>query len=313
MGILAALTVVNVAQLGADPATDAAEVGVAATTEVAAGFTLASVGTMAIEGAFVGLSSDVVAQLGADVLDHLDPQFDQTGDHATSWFNPQEAVLSGLAGGAGGVLLGGSGLLFRGGAAPAIAGDDAGLIGDTPAVGARSPAATPAPRVFDASDTGQPVPSRLDPTTNTSPDLKGANGDPNPGPKNCSACVKAVDARMTGDPHASAGPMRSGVSFSDIENEWGGPVAQKGWSAIQTDMTQAGSGARGVMVLTEPNGAHIVNVVNDNGTVRILDGQIPKSAAGLSDYVKGTNFAGPNTQTYFRLTYSPPPPPTPTP
>ncbi|HEX6539684.1 MAG TPA: WXG100 family type VII secretion target, partial [Candidatus Dormibacteraeota bacterium] len=35
MGILAALTVVNVAQLGADPATDAAEVGVAATTEVA--------------------------------------------------------------------------------------------------------------------------------------------------------------------------------------------------------------------------------------------------------------------------------------
>ena len=111
MGILAALTVVNVAQLGADPATDAAEVGVAATTEVAAGFTLASVGTMAIEGAFVGLSSDVVAQLGADVLDHLDPAFDQTGDHATSWFNPQEAALSAVVGGGSGVFLGGGAAL----------------------------------------------------------------------------------------------------------------------------------------------------------------------------------------------------------
>ena len=294
MGIMAALTVVNAVQLGADPATDAAE--------VATGVTLATVGTMTIQGAFIGLSSGVIAQLGADVLDHLDSQFDQTGDHATSWFNPDQALLSGLEGGAGGALLGGTGLLFRGGSAPAIAADEGDLAGGTPEL-------SPAPKIFDASDTGSPVPSRFEPTTNASPDLSTVNGDPNPAPQNCSACVKAVDARMTGDPQATAGPMKSGVSFADIESEWGGPVAQRGWSSIQTDMTQAGSGSRGVMILTSPTGAHIVNVVNDNGVVRILDGQIGKSTDGFSDYVQGTNFAGPNTQTYFRLTYSPPPPP----
>lgn len=139
MGIMAALTVVNAAQLGADPATDAAEVGVAATTEVAAGFSLASVATLAIDGAFTGLSSDVIAQLGADALDHLDARFDQTGDHVTSWFNPQEAALSGVEGGAGGLLLGTAELLFRGGAAPAIAGDTPAIASDAPPAWGRRP------------------------------------------------------------------------------------------------------------------------------------------------------------------------------
>ena len=104
MAILAAMTVVNAAQLGADPATNAAEVGVAAGTAAGTAFTLADIGTMGVEGAFVGFGSDVVSQLGADLLDRLDPSFDTTGDHTVALFNPAEAVLSGVAGAGSGVL-----------------------------------------------------------------------------------------------------------------------------------------------------------------------------------------------------------------
>lgn len=294
MGIMAALTVVNAAQLGADPATDAAEVGVAATTEVAAGFSLAGVATLAIDGAFTGLSSDVIAQLGADVLDHLDPQFDRTGDHVTSWFNPQEAVVSGLEGGAGGLLLGTAGLLFRDGAPPAIA-------GDAPAITSDTPAAAGPPKVFDASDIGTPVPSRLKPTTDTAPNISDVNTDTAPQPNNCSACTKAVDARMTGDSQASAGHMDTGISLQTAEQEWGGTLDTKAWPEIQQDLTDAGNGARGVMTLQAPGGGHIVNVVNDNGTIRIVDGQVGQSYSAMSDYVRGTIFQGPTTVTRFLL------------
>ena len=113
MGIMAALTIVNAVQLGADPATDAAEVGVAAGTAVGASLTLASVGTMVLDGAVIGFTSDVVSQLGADVLDRLDPHFDQTGDHVVSLFNPEEAALSGIQGAVGGALTAGGAWAFR--------------------------------------------------------------------------------------------------------------------------------------------------------------------------------------------------------
>lgn len=125
MEILVALTVLNAAQLGADPATNAAEVGVAAGTAVGTAFTLADVGTMAIESAFIGFGSDVVSQFGADLLDRMDPQFDTTGDHAVALFNPEEAVLSGVVGAGSGVLFAAGGrafseLLSRGSKPPAI-------------------------------------------------------------------------------------------------------------------------------------------------------------------------------------------------
>ena len=109
LGIMAALTVVNAVQLGADPATDAAEVGVATGTAVGTSFALSSLGTMVIEGAAFGFSSDVVSQLGADLLDRLNPEFDRTGDHAVSLFDYRQAAVStfdsavsfGVAGAAG--------------------------------------------------------------------------------------------------------------------------------------------------------------------------------------------------------------------
>lgn len=125
MAILAAMTVVNAAQLGADAATDAAEVGVAAGTAVATSFTLADIGTIAIESAFTGFGTDVVSQFGADLLDRIDPHFDRTGDHAVALFNPGEAALSAVSGAGTGVLFAAGGrafsaLLSRGSKPPAI-------------------------------------------------------------------------------------------------------------------------------------------------------------------------------------------------
>lgn len=94
--LTAALTVANVAQLGLDPATDAAEVG------------LLSVGTMAFrEGAIAGFS-DLVGQGGADLWDRLDSGFDHTGDHAVGLLDPVELIVATASGAIGGVALAGT-------------------------------------------------------------------------------------------------------------------------------------------------------------------------------------------------------------
>jgi uncharacterized protein YukE len=98
LGLMAALTIVNVAQLGADPVTDAAEVGVGAGMEVAAGLSLSGLGDLALSGAMAGLEFDTISQLGADLLDRTDPQFDQTGDGVVPLFDPQEAAESAIYG-----------------------------------------------------------------------------------------------------------------------------------------------------------------------------------------------------------------------
>jgi uncharacterized protein YukE len=98
LGVMAALTIVNVAQLGADPVTDAAEVGVGAGMEIAADLSLSGLGDLALSGAMAGFEFDTISQLGADLLDHTDPQFNQTGDDAVPLFDPQEAAQSALYG-----------------------------------------------------------------------------------------------------------------------------------------------------------------------------------------------------------------------
>ncbi|MBV8527241.1 MAG: WXG100 family type VII secretion target [Candidatus Dormibacteraeota bacterium] len=98
LGIMGALLVVDVAQLGLDPLTDAAAVGIGAATAVGVPFIVAEVGTFALEGALVNFASDVVSQLGADAWDHLDGEFDHSGDHAVPFFDGQEAETSALQG-----------------------------------------------------------------------------------------------------------------------------------------------------------------------------------------------------------------------
>jgi len=96
LGLMAALTVLNAAQGGADPATDAAEVAAGAGLEVTAGVSLAGLGELALGGALSGFGSDVLSQLGADLLDRTDPDFDQTGDDVVPVFDASEATSSAL-------------------------------------------------------------------------------------------------------------------------------------------------------------------------------------------------------------------------
>ena len=98
LGLMAALTVLNAAQLGGDGVTDAAEVAIAAGGGIGADLTLSGLGGLALGGAAAGFGSDVLSQLGADVLDGTDPSFNQTGDDVVSAFDPGEAASSALQG-----------------------------------------------------------------------------------------------------------------------------------------------------------------------------------------------------------------------
>lgn len=107
MAVLTAMTVVNVAQGGADPATDAAEVGMVAADSVSMGFDLVDVGTLAFKGAFAGFTSDLAGQAGADIWDHFfESGFDGSGDHAVGLLDPAEVVVSTGAGGASQAVVG---------------------------------------------------------------------------------------------------------------------------------------------------------------------------------------------------------------
>ena len=112
--MLTAMTAVNVAQGGLDPATDAAEVGMAAADTVSFGFDLANLGTLAFKGAVAGFGSGLAGQTGADIWDHFfEKGFDQSGDHAVGLFDAGELTVSTVAGGVGGTAIGAGVQLLR--------------------------------------------------------------------------------------------------------------------------------------------------------------------------------------------------------
>jgi len=98
LGLMAALSVLNAAQGGADPVTDAAEVAAGEGLEVATGISLAGLGELALGGAVSGFGSDALSQFGADLLDRCDPAFDRTGDDVVPVFDVGEAASSALNG-----------------------------------------------------------------------------------------------------------------------------------------------------------------------------------------------------------------------
>ncbi|MBV8195178.1 MAG: WXG100 family type VII secretion target [Candidatus Dormibacteraeota bacterium] len=120
LGVMAVLTIVNVAQLGLDPVTDAAEVGAGAVVDVAASMDVALPAAFvtgieaAFSGAIIGFTSDVVAQLGADVWNRLDSQFDQTGNDGVPLFDPTQLALSTAGGALSFGLVGAGGSTFSG-------------------------------------------------------------------------------------------------------------------------------------------------------------------------------------------------------
>ena len=109
--------------------------------------------------------------------------------------------------------------------------------------------------------------------------IRGVN--PTAAMENCVACSIATDATLGGSP-ASAIP---GGPFSVVESvttyrPGAVGIPANGVGGIQTMMTNAGPGARGIVWGTRGTApGHVFNVVNQGGTIRFLDGQIGGAAA----------------------------------
>jgi hypothetical protein len=105
---------------------------------------------------------------------------------------------------------------------------------------------------------------------------------------NCVNCVVAVDAILSGRP-ASALP--GGQQYiSELAKALGGTQFTRvsGQTAIESQLLAAGHGARGVVYGNNGTGTlgHVFNAVNQNGTIRFLDGQTGGAASfsGFKDW-----------------------------
>jgi filamentous hemagglutinin len=99
--------------------------------------------------------------------------------------------------------------------------------------------------------------------------------------QNCVNCTVATDATLAGNP-AVALPSNGPVSISVLESQYGGRFGSAiSAHSIEQEMLKAGDGARGIIFGSRGanEAGHVFNVVNQNGTIRFLDGQIGTPAA----------------------------------
>ncbi|QTD55550.1 toxin glutamine deamidase domain-containing protein [Parasphingorhabdus cellanae] len=106
-------------------------------------------------------------------------------------------------------------------------------------------------------------------------------GHPMPGrTQNCVNCSIATDATLDGRASAampSSGPVGLDVLQTRFGAQFSGAMTE---ASITATMEAAGNGARGIVFgYRGPNQVgHVFNVVNQNGTIRFLDGQIGQQA-----------------------------------
>jgi len=97
---------------------------------------------------------------------------------------------------------------------------------------------------------------------------------------NCVNCAVATDATLSGSP-AVALKSKRGLPVGLLEQHYGSKFgAPTTLTDIAQAMQEAGSGARGIVHASRGLGrvGHVFNVVNQDGTVRFLDGQTGKPA-----------------------------------
>ena len=118
--------------------------------------------------------------------------------------------------------------------------------------------------------------------------IRGVN--PLGGTNNCVNCAVATDATLSGAPSSAlnVAPGVSGQPISILEDLYGGafkPVS--GQAGIESILTEAGSGSRGIVFGARGNDVgHVFNAVNQNGTIRFLDGQ----TGGVASFKGYTDF-----------------------
>lgn len=106
--------------------------------------------------------------------------------------------------------------------------------------------------------------------------IRGVN--PTGGMKNCANCAIATDAMLAGRPASAlpGGPTPLAVLEKYFGRRFGSPTTI---NSITRSMDEAGNGARGIVFGSRGRETgHVFNVVNQNGVIRYLDGQIGKSA-----------------------------------
>jgi filamentous hemagglutinin len=107
---------------------------------------------------------------------------------------------------------------------------------------------------------------------------------------NCVKCSIAVDSTLAGRPAQAL----EGLASADfpgavkILEEYSGSKVRTMSSAAQIEkvMSGAGTGSRGIVIGYKEGSefSHAFNVVNQNGTIRFLDGQIGGAAKKIDQY-----------------------------
>jgi hypothetical protein len=91
---------------------------------------------------------------------------------------------------------------------------------------------------------------------------------------NCANCSIATDAMLSGSPAAAlpGHPTTAAALSTHYGKRW---MPTQGTAHIEAEMRTAGPGSRGIVLGERPNGqlGHFFNVVNQDGTIRFLDGQ----------------------------------------
>jgi Papain fold toxin 1, glutamine deamidase len=110
------------------------------------------------------------------------------------------------------------------------------------------------------------------------------------GDLNCVKCSMALDATLGGAP-AQALPGLASKTFAGaqniLENAYGAKLTtMDSQAAIVSAMTDAGNGARGIVIGYQSGASysHAFNVANQHGTIRFLDGQIGTAAKNVEQY-----------------------------
>jgi hypothetical protein len=103
--------------------------------------------------------------------------------------------------------------------------------------------------------------------------LKGIN--PTGCTGNCGTCSLAVAQALLGKGVMRVPPICiNGTLLKFVEGVFGTKfIEYKSTAAINNAMSAAGDGAQGIVWVGEDTAGHIFNIVNDNGAVRLLDGQ----------------------------------------
>ena len=212
--------------------------------------------------------------------------------YATSTFAPTDTPIPGsglapqylpylVAGGAltAGAVLAGPEILAGCAANPVLCANEAAIVGSEVLAGVNGMPGTGASVVAGtvAEDAGN----------GTAGSIRNVNpGYPQVGrTQNCVNCVIATNATLAGNP-ASALPSAGPQLISVLEQQFGALFSKATTAAnIEQQLLASGSGAQGIVFGSRGPGetGHVFNVVNQNGTIRFLDGQTG-TAANLTGY-----------------------------